>query len=45
MTDKNHTELKKELQLENNSKVLLFSTEGNTHPERYKKIVWHGLNK
>ena len=25
-----------------NSKVLLFSTEGDTDPDRYKSIVWDG---
>ncbi len=25
-----------------NSKVLLFSTEGDTDPDKYKKIVWEG---
>ena len=27
------------------SQVLVFSTEGDTDPERYKNIVWRGLNK
>jgi diaminopropionate ammonia-lyase len=35
-------ELKNVLQLDGNSKVLLFSTEGDTDPERYKEIVWDG---
>ena len=29
--------------LDENSRVLLFSTEGDTDPERYKNIVWKGL--
>jgi diaminopropionate ammonia-lyase len=35
-------ELKKVLQLNEASKVLLFSTEGDTDPDRYKEIVWGG---
>lgn len=35
-------ELKEYLKLDENSKVLLFSTEGDTDPERYKEIVWDG---
>ena len=34
--------LKEALKLDQNSKVLLFSTEGDTDPERYKEIVWDG---
>ena len=45
MTDKNYIDLKKELKLDSNSKVLLFSTEGNTDPERYENIVWGGKDK
>ena len=45
MTNENCNDLRKELQLDNNSKVLLFSTEGNTDPERYENIVWYGLDK
>ena len=30
------------LGLDENSKVLLFSTEGDTDPDRYKSIVWDG---
>lgn len=35
-------ELKDELKLNQDSKVLLFSTEGDTDPDRYKEIVWGG---
>ena len=35
-------ELKEYLKLDETSKVLLFSTEGDTDPERYKEIVWNG---
>ena len=34
--------LKDALSLDEASKVLLFSTEGDTDPERYKAIVWDG---
>lgn len=35
-------DLKAVLNLNENSKVLLFSTEGDTDPDRYKEIVWEG---
>ena len=35
-------DLKKVLKLDENSKVLLFSTEGDTDPDRYREIVWEG---
>ena len=37
--------LRKALQLDGNSRVLLFSTEGNTDPERYARIIWDGEGK
>lgn len=40
-----YKELKEQLKLDKNSKVLLFSTEGDTDPERYKNIVWEGKDK
>ena len=45
MTDDNYAELRKALKLDENSKVLVFSTEGDTDPDRYKNIVWKGLDK
>jgi diaminopropionate ammonia-lyase len=42
MTKPELAELKAELELDENSEVLLFSTEGDTDPERYKEIVWEG---
>ena len=45
MTDEKYADLKKELKLDCDSKVLLFSTEGNTDPERYENIVWGGKNR
>ncbi len=35
-------DLREELGLDGESRVLLFSTEGNTDPVRYKRIVWEG---
>ena len=42
MTDPDYAELKQALNLNESSKVLLFSTEGDTDPDKYKKIVWGG---
>lgn len=42
MTDPDYAELKAALELNENSKVLLFSTEGDTDPDKYKSIVWGG---
>ena len=42
MTDPDYAGLKEALELNETSKVLLFSTEGDTDPEKYKKIVWGG---
>ena len=42
MTNPEYKELKDTLELDENSKVLLFSTEGDTDPDKYKKIVWEG---
>ncbi len=35
-------ELKEMLGLDENSKILMFSTEGDTDPDKYRKIVWEG---
>ena len=42
MTDPAYAELKKALGLDEKSQVLMFSTEGDTDPVNYKKIVWNG---
>lgn len=42
MTKPELADLKAALKLDKNSEVLLFSTEGDTDPERYKEIVWEG---
>lgn len=38
-------ELREKLGLGKDSKVLCFSTEGDTDPERWKNIVWEGLER
>lgn len=42
MQDESYAELRKALALDANSRVLMFSTEGDTDPDRYKEIVWGG---
>ena len=37
-------ELKDKLRLDENSVILCFSTEGDTDPEQYRKIVYDGKN-
>lgn len=44
MTMDAYKELRDELGLSKDSKVLCFSTEGDTDPIRYKEIVWEGKN-
>ena len=42
MKDDTYQELRDALQLGAGSRVLLFSTEGDTDPDKYKSIVWDG---
>lgn len=42
MTMEEYGELREHLGLNRDSRVLLFSTEGDTDPQRYKSIVWDG---
>lgn len=42
MQDADMAEFKKELKLGEDSEVLLFSTEGDTDPDKYLDIVWSG---
>ena len=42
MTDDTYAELRDLIGLDENSSVLLFSTEGDTDPENYRKVVWDG---
>lgn len=43
MTKPEYKDLKAALKLDENSKVLLISSEGDTDPERYREITWEGL--
>lgn len=42
MTRDDMKEIREKLKLDENSRVLLFSTEGDTDPDKYRKIVWNG---
>ncbi len=42
MTDNGYQELREALELDENSKVLMFSTEGNTDPLKFRKVIWDG---
>ena len=42
MRDPEYKDLKEALQLDENSKILMFSTEGDTDPEMYERIMWQG---
>lgn len=42
MTEPEYAQLKEAIGLDGNSRVLMFSTEGDTDPENYRKIVWGG---
>lgn len=41
-TDTSNHNLREELGLNQDSIVLVFSTEGDTNPDRYRDIVWNG---
>lgn len=45
MLEEENRDLRKALDLGTDSRVLCFSTEGDTDPERYKNIVWYGLDR
>lgn len=42
MIDDNFKEAREALQLDETSQILLFNTEGNTDPYKYRSIVWDG---
>ncbi len=42
MTNPDLKELKEKLKIDENSKILFFSTEGDTDQNNYRKIVWDG---
>lgn len=43
MTYERYADVKEALGLDENSEVLLISTEGNTDPIRFREVVWDGL--
>lgn len=43
MTKPEYQDLKEALKLDENSEVLLVSSEGDTDPDRYREITWEGL--
>ena len=45
MTMEEYRPLKEHLGLDETSRVLLFSTEGDTDPDRYRSIVWDGNSR
>lgn len=45
MLEEEYSELRKKLKLNLDSKVLLFSTEGDTDPYRWKNIVWEAKDR
>jgi len=42
MLDSKLAKLKEQLRLDENSKVLLINSEGNTDPLNFRKVVWEG---
>ena len=43
-SDSRYADLKEEMGLDENARILLISTEGDTDPQRYKDILWFGKN-
>ena len=43
LENKKYENIKKELEIDSNSIILCFSTEGDTDKENYRKIVWDGI--
>jgi len=44
LTDEKYRSFREQLKLDENAKILLFSTEGDTDPDKYRRIVWLGEN-
>ncbi len=44
MTDDEYADLREALELDRSSKLLMFSTEGDTDPDKYREIVWGGAD-
>lgn len=45
MMNDDYKELREKLHLDKDSKVLLFSTEGDTDPDRWRNIIWEAKEK
>jgi len=45
MQDPEYQDCRESLGLDKDARILLFSTEGDTDPERYRKIVWEGTDE
>ena len=45
MMDDEYKELREKLNLTKDSKVLLFSTEGDTDPQRWRNIIWEAKER
>jgi diaminopropionate ammonia-lyase len=43
LRDDEYQEAREAIHLDENSEVLLISTEGNTDPIRFREVVWDGL--
>jgi len=37
-----YSDLKEKMNLSKESQILVFSTEGDTDPDHYRKVVWDG---
>ncbi|MBQ9882639.1 MAG: diaminopropionate ammonia-lyase, partial [Synergistes sp.] len=44
MTEKYLEPLRRKLDINKDSRILLFSTEGATDPENYRRVVWEGAD-
>ncbi|KEI08555.1 diaminopropionate ammonia-lyase [Clostridium novyi] len=44
LNDEKYKDIKEALKIDENSKILLISTEGDTDPDNYRKIVWDGCH-
>jgi diaminopropionate ammonia-lyase len=42
LTDEDLKELKEQLGINKDSRILVISTEGDTDPDKYREIVWEG---
>ena len=42
LQNKSYNDLKSKMNLSSESRILLLSTEGDTDPDHYRKVVWDG---